>query len=342
MAVHAEVLANTLEHAGVRNLPLNAQLFRAYTKLYAGGGGSLVEIDVEAPPEQWLETEIPRGRFAINAADGAFPLLIGDDGVLHALQADGSLHEIYRVGTCAESSEISALPQGRILISTMRSLSGMYLVNSEGRTLWRKHSADTLVAVLADRVFTLRDRDPSLLIAIDVENGRNSWQYRVRDAAAAAFVGLVDDTVWVSNGMTLTGLDIQDGSQRAVIDTGVHANIPRLTPEGYAHLVFGQLAYWLLDLRAGAVIGSTRVDATAGSPYAMECVSDGSVVIRDRSYCIYRIPGLDSDASPVAVWTAPSRPVSALVHRNGLLVLIEPHGRALLAARSLHWLAPDY
>ena len=222
----------------------------------------------------------------------------------------------------------------------MRTLPGIYLVNAEGRTLWRAHRADSLVAAMAGKVFTLPDGDPSLLLATDMESGRKSWQYRVRDAAAAGLVGVVDDTVWVSNGMALTGLNIQDGSERALIDPGVRANHPRLTPEGRAHLLFGQLDHWLLDLRAGAIIRATRYDATAGSPYAMESVSGGSVIIRDRSYCICRLHGDDSAKAPATVWTAPSRPVSALVHRDGLLVLTEPYGRALPAARSVHWLAP--
>jgi hypothetical protein len=340
MSPRAETLAPALVPRAIREVPATAQLFRAGQSIFVGGGGTLIEVNVDRPPEQWESRPIPSGLFARDPGD-APPLLV-DDSAIHRLDSFASLLEIHRLPALAGGASAYSLAHGRVLVCTMRTLTGTYLLDAAGKTLWRARRTDPLLAVFDDVAFAVGDGEPNLIICRDTGTGEERWKYRGTRAPSTTLVAVVDDTVWISDGTALVQLGLLDGRERSLLDLKVFASMPRLAPDGCAHLVFGSIDHWVLDLRAAAIVSRRRFAASSGSPYPMEPLAGGAVLVRDRANMLYRLEGGDGeDPLPLPLWKAPAFPVCAIVHGEGLLVLTEPSGAPRVTPmRAIHWLAP--
>jgi hypothetical protein len=101
--------------------------------------------------------------------------------------------------------------------------------------------------------------------------------------------------------------------------------MPRLGSGASAHLVFGAIHHWLLDLRAGTVVRRSNFTGAASSnPYSMGALEGDAILIRDRRNTLYRLGSGEGDMPlPAPVWRA-HLPIAAVVQRGGLVVLTEP------------------
>jgi hypothetical protein len=341
MRPRADALAGALVHHGMRHVPETAQLFRVGERIVAGGGGELIEVNIDRPPETWEARSIPAGLFARDP-DDAQPLLVDDAGGIHRLEPDLSLREIHRVGPLAGGASVYALGDGRVLVTTSSLFTGTYLLDPAGKTRWRVRRTDHVLAAFEDVILAVGNGEPNLIVCRDMTTGDERWRRRDTRPGAATLVAVVDDAAWISDGTALVLVGLDDGRERALIDPRVISPALRLRPDARAHLVFGAIHHWLLDLRAGAVLSRHRFAASSSDAWPMEPLAGDAVLVRDRADTLYLLESGEGETGlPAPLWRAPAFPVSAVAHGGGLVVLTEPSGpRRIPAMRGLHWLAP--
>lgn len=342
MRPRCESLAAALIHCGARTVPPTAKLFRAGERILVGGGGVLVDIAVDRPPETWQSRPILPGIFVPNP-EAEWPLFVSESGSVLRLESDLSLREIHRAARSAGDVDAFPLHGGGVLVWTTRSLSGTYLLDSEGRTRWRVLCTDPVLAAFSDGLIAAGSGKPDLIVCRDMTTGEERWRWRGTRGGAARLIAIIHHTAWLSDGTALVAVGLADGKELASLDTGVLAPRPRLDPGGCAHLIVGRPAeHWLLDLHTGTVVSRRRfLGNSLSDPFTMEALTGGAVLVRDRAQKLYRLEGGDGDAPlPSALWEAPAIPLNAAVQCEGLVVLTEPHSGLAEPMRSVHSLAP--
>jgi hypothetical protein len=342
MQPRAEPLAPRLVHQGTFAVPATAQLFRLGDRVLAAGGGVLVDIDVAQPPDAWRTHPIADGLFARDP-DDAPPLLVAVGGPILRLQPDLSLRPVAAEAFAGEASAF-ALADGCVLVlPAERDAFGMYLFDEAGRCRWRLRADDPVLAAFSDVIVSVASGTPDVTLCRDTSTGDERWRRRGESGAAATLVAIVDDAAWLSDGPALVAVGLEDGKERARINTGVLAWRPRVDPDGRAHLLFGALRHWFIDLRAGQVISRAEIAGDPPrDPYPMESLVGSGVLAHDGAGNIYRFDARHGYAfCPAPLWRAPALPVSAVVHRHGIVVITEPaHRTRATPHRTVHWLAP--